>query len=293
MSTHTDPRLHIAFFGTPDFAVSILDELEKAGLVPSLIITNPDKPKGRKLLLTPPPVKTWASTRGIRVLQPETLKDAHLLQELRKERWDLFIVAAYGKIIPKEYIDLPLHRTLNVHPSLLPKFRGASPIQSAILNDDKHTGVSIMLLDEQMDHGPVIEKEAYTVKDWPKADELERTLATKGGALLARLIPQWIDRKIEAIPQEHHLATYTKKIVKTDGLIDLSADAYENFRKIQAFAGWPGAYFISSIGERVIISDASFESDRLEIKKVIPEGKKEIPYSAFLANTNRASTETL
>lgn len=286
----TNPKLHIAFFGTPEFAVDILNELEKAGLTPALVVTNPDKPKGRKLVLTPPPTKVWAEKRGIKVAQPDTLKDGKLLLELRKERWDLFIVAAYGKIIPKEYIDLPLHRTLNVHPSLLPKFRGASPIQSAMIADEKHTGVSIMVLDEEMDHGPILGQEDHVVKEWPRADELERALAQKGGALLARLIPQWIDRTIEATPQEHHLATYTKKISKTDGLIDLetiAADPYAAFRKIQAYAGWPGAYFMEPAEKdgapqkRVIISDASFENNELTISKVIPEGKKEMTYTAY------------
>lgn len=291
------PKLHIAFFGTPDFAVDILNELEKAGYTPALVVTNPDKPKGRKLVLTPPPTKIWAEKRNIKVAQPDTLRDGKLLQELRKERWDLFIVAAYGKIIPKEYIDLPLHRTLNVHPSMLPKFRGASPIQSAIIADEKHTGVSIMVLDEEMDHGPILGQEVYDVKEWPKADELERALAQRGGALLVHLIPQWIDRTIEAVPQEHHLATYTKKIAKTDGLIDLetiAADPYAAFRKIQAFAGWPGAYFMeasekesgaSGTGEakmkRVIISEASFENNELTIHKVIPEGRKEMTYATY------------
>lgn len=297
VSKSTDPKLHIAFFGTPEFAVDILNELEKAGLVPALVVTNPDKPKGRKLVLTPPPTKVWAEKRGIKVAQPETLRDGKLLQELRKERWDVFIVAAYGKIIPKEYIDLPLHRTLNVHPSLLPKFRGASPIQSAMIADEKQTGVSIMVLDEEMDHGPIIGQEEYVVKEWPKVNELERALAQRGGALLARLIPQWINRTIAAVPQEHHLATYTKKITKADGLIDLesvAADPYAAFRKIQAYAGWPGAYFMEPSKkqsgtsaeniqkvERVIISDASFENNELTIHKVIPEGKKEMTYAAF------------
>lgn len=297
VSKSPDPKLHIAFFGTPEFAVDILSELEKAGFTPALIVTNPDKPKGRKLVLTPPPTKVWAGKRGIKVAQPETLRDGKLLQELRKERWDLFIVAAYGKIIPKEYIDLPLHRTLNVHPSLLPKFRGASPIQSAMIADEKRTGVSIMVLDEEMDHGPVLGQEEYLVKEWPKVNELERALAQRGGALLARLIPQWINRTITAVPQEHHLATYTKKITKTDGLIDLetvATDPYAAFRKIQAYTGWPGAYFMepnenpetnpktsAANSKRVIISDASFENNELTIHKVIPEGKKEMTYAAF------------
>ncbi|MCI0542427.1 methionyl-tRNA formyltransferase, partial [bacterium] len=119
------------FFGTPDFAVGVLEELEKKGLLPSFVVTAPDKPKGRGLVLTPPPVKVWAEARGIKILQPEKL-DQNFIAELKKYSWDLFVVAVYGKIIPKEILLLPKHGALNVHPSLLPRLRGASPIQSAI-----------------------------------------------------------------------------------------------------------------------------------------------------------------
>lgn len=279
----------IAFFGTPELAVIVLEELKKAGFTPSLVVTNPDAPKGRKLVMTPPPVKVWAEKERIQVLQPATLKDGAVLNELKKTRWDLFIVAAYGKIIPKEIIDLPLHNTLNVHPSLLPKFRGASPIISAILEDEKETGVSIMILDELMDHGPVIAQEKVTFKEWPQAPEAEKQLAEIGGRLLAETIPKWISRDIEAVPQEHHLATFTKKITKADGLIDFKADPYLNFRKIQAFAGWPGTYFFVDIPEkdvvkqvRVVIKSAEFKGGELIIKTVVPEGKKEMKYEDFL-----------
>jgi methionyl-tRNA formyltransferase len=280
-------KLKIAFFGTPEFSVSILNELEKAGILPSLVVTNEDKPKGRKLILTPPPVKDWAVARNIAVIQPKTLRDGTVLADLRKERWDLFIVAAYGKIIPKEIIDLPLHRTLNVHPSLLPKFRGASPIESQILNDEEHVGVSIMILDEEMDHGPVVAQEEIAKKDigngdWPaRAHDLEKKSAEVGGALLARTIPLWIDRSVEAVEQEHHRATYTKKISKEDGLIDLSADPYQNFLKIRAYEGWPGTYFFVPENIRVVIKDAFYQNGNLVITRVIPEGKKEMSFEEF------------
>ena len=288
----------IAFFGTPEFAVTILNQLEKAGFLPSLVITNLDKPKGRKLVLTPPPVKEWVTKRNIKVIQPEKLTST-LLDELRAERWDMFIVAAYGKLIPKTFIELPLHGTLNVHPSLLPLFRGATPIQSAMLADAKQTGVSVMLIDEEMDHGPILGQAPYDIKtiksaagaggEWPKEPELEQTLGELGGTLLAELIPQWMDRKIQAVAQEHHLATYTKKITKADGLINLDDDPYLNFRKIQAFSGWPGAYFfIQKKGTsdtkqmRITITEAAFTDGQLRILKVIPDGRKEVDYASFL-----------
>ncbi len=278
-------NLRSVFFGTPDFAVIILDELEKVGILPTLIVTNPDRPKGRNLVLTPPPVKVWAQKRNIPFIQPETLKDHTLIDKLRKDRWDIFMVASYGKIIPKEIIDLPLHNTLNVHPSLLPKFRGPSPIHGAVLADEKKTGISIMVIDEEMDHGPILAQEIYEVKEWPPMEKLERDMGHAGGALLARVIPEWIERNIEAKPQEHHLATYTKKVSKADGLIDLTADPYLTFRKIQAYDGWPGTYFFTEkngVKTRVIIKKAHFDNGVLAIDRVLPEGKSEIDYQQFL-----------
>src|SRR3989344_3166071 len=145
------------FFGTPEFAVVVLDELKEHGLTPSLIVTAPDKKRGRKLLLTPQPVKIWAEKNNISILQPEKL-DSHFIQGLQHTTYDLFIVAAYGKIIPKSILSLPRHGALNVHPSLLPAFRGASPIQSAILYANI-TGTTIMLMDEVLDHGHIVAQE--------------------------------------------------------------------------------------------------------------------------------------
>lgn len=151
-------EIKYAYFGTDGFAVAILDELKKADLLPELIVTNPDKPKGRKLVMTPPEVKVWADENGIKTLQPEKL-DEDFINSLKKDEWDLFVVASYGKIIPEEIINLPKHKTLNVHPSLLPLYRGPSPIESAILDDSKETGVTIMRMDKKMDHGPILNQE--------------------------------------------------------------------------------------------------------------------------------------
>ncbi len=279
-SMHNQPnKLRIAFFGTPRFAVIILEQLEKAGLLPSLIVTNPDQPKGRGLEIAPPPVKVWAQAHNIPFIQPATLKDHTIISELRKERWDIFIVAAYGKILPKDIIDLPLHNTLNVHPSLLPKFRGPSPIHGAMLADEKVTGVSIMKLDEEMDHGPVLAQETYTVAEWPVMSELENILAEKGGALLAQTIPKWIERNVPSAEQEHHLATYTKKVTKNDGLIDLKADGYLNFRKYQAYENWPGTFFFAP--KRIIIKKASYKDGKFIIERIVPEGEKECDYNSY------------
>ncbi len=278
------------FFGTPRFATAVLDELAEAAPLwrglPALVVTLPDRPSGRGMQITSPPVKVWAQARRIPVIQPETLDDA-LLNTLRAENYSLFIVAAYGKILPKELLAIPKYGTLNVHPSLLPKLRGASPVRSAIISDDRATGVSIMLLDEQMDHGAVVAQASIEIekKDWPpQAPVLEELLARQGGQLLAEVIPEWVAGKITPEPQNDSEATYCKKIKKEDALLDLSADPYQNFLKIRAYEGWPGAYFFAKRDHREIrvkITDAQFASGKLEILKVIPEGKREMSYADF------------
>ncbi len=278
----------IVYFGTSEFATYVLDELEQASLLPDLIVCTPDKPQGRKLVLTPPPVKLWAQERGIEVLQPESLRKGNIEELLTNKapegKWDVFIVASYGKIIPDSILNIPTHKTLNVHPSLLPILRGPSPIESAMLQDLKHTGVSIMRLDAEMDHGPILTQEIYTVSEWPKREILELELAHRGGRLLSAILPQWINGDIKEIEQDHSKATYCKKIEKEEALLDLSADPYTNFRKIQAYSVWPRAYyFIEKDGKktRVVITEAEFADNQLIIKKVIPEGKREMTYAEF------------
>jgi len=274
-------EIKFAFFGTPKFAKIVLDELEKSGFIPSIIITTPDKPQGRKMILTPPPVKIWAEERNIPVLQPDSLNSKFQISNLK---FDLFIVASYGKIIPKEVLEIPQFGSLNVHPSLLPKLRGASPIESAILEENK-TGVSIMLIDEKMDHGPIVSQKEINIEDWPPYFEiLEEKLAIEGGKLLSEVLPLWISKKIEAKEQDHSQATFTKKIKKEDGLIDLNDDPEKNIRKIRAFSEWPGSYFfIEHKGKkiRILIKKASIVEGQLVLEKVLPEGKKEISYEEF------------
>ena len=284
-------KLNIAFFGTPESAVIVLDELKKAQLTPSLVVTAPDKPKGRKLILTPPAVKVWAEENKVNFVQPEEL-DETLLELLREDNFDLFVVASYGKILKKELLDIPKHGTLNVHPSLLPKFRGPSPIVSAILEDEKKTGVTIMLLDEGMDSGPIVAQASIEPEPWPpKASELEELLFTEGAKLLMEIIPEWIADKIKPEAQDENEATFTKKIKKEDGLIELDGDAYQNLLKIKAFDQWPTVYFFTPRPDldekrsnlvRVKITDAEIDDNKLKINKVIPEGKKEMNYEDFL-----------
>lgn len=275
----------IAFFGTPDFAVRILDVLERRDFTPAVIITAPDKPKGRKLVMTPPPVKLWAEKRERTVLQPMRLDQA-FLDTLASHECDLFIVAAYGKIIPEALLALPAHGTLNVHPSLLPLLRGSSPIESAILEGLDETGVTIMVLDRELDHGPIIAQVRLPLDGTEKAGDLERALADMGAELLAESIPGWIESAITAEEQKHDDATFTKKIKKEDGLLDLATDPLTNWRKFRAYDMWPGTYFFATKKNgaqiRVVIKDAAFENGIFTVTRVIPEGKKEMPYEDFL-----------
>ncbi len=272
------------YFGTPEFSVTVLEALEARGYIPSLIVTQEDKPQGRHLLITPPEVKVWANARGIEVFQPKTLKDESVYSKLSSLNSQLFIVAAYGKLIPNTILDIPTHKTLNIHPSLLPIHRGPSPIQEAILKDSG-TGVSIIRLDEAMDHGPIVAQRSADIPDWPPYRyELEHTLAKLSGELLADTIPGWIDGTISEVEQDHNEATFTKKIEKEDGHISLEDDADTNNRKVRAYCGWPKAFaYFEKADERIraIITRSHIENGEFVIEKVIPEGKKEIAFEDF------------
>lgn len=248
-----DPRF--IFFGTTPLAEGVLDELSKAGFDPE------------------------------RVVASEKVTPA-FIDELSSSPWDVFIVASFGQILPKRLIELPKHGTLNVHPSLLPRLRGASPIRSAILLDEKTTGVSIMLMDDKMDHGPLIAQKKITVEPWPPHGKaLDDKLAREGGKLLAQVLPLWLGGKLQPQEQNHDLATYTKKFVKEDGLLDLKDDAHKNLLKLRAFEGWPGAFtYFERAGKkiRVQILDAHVDGGDFVIDRVKPEGRNEMAFPDFL-----------
>ncbi len=276
--------INFAFFGTDEFAVTVLETLKSRGLTPALIVTTPDKPKGRKLILTPPPAKVWAESQSIKVLQPEKLKDEAFLKELGAA-WDLFIVAAYGKIIPESVFTIPKYKTLNIHPSLLPILRGPSPVATAMLHDMRNTGVTIMQIDKEMDHGPIIAQKAEHIESWPERDALEKHFAIEGANLLADSLEQYMKGKLQPRPQDDAEASYCQFITKDMGLLDLNANTYDNWRKIQALHGWPGTYFfVEHSGKkiRVAVRKAAFADGSLTIETVVPGGKKEMPYADFL-----------
>lgn len=288
IQTTMDKNLKFVFFGTDEFSIQVLETLKRGGFLPSLIITVPDQPKGRKLIPTPPPVKLWAEQNNIAIAQPASLKDFDLASYMTFDIANLkfSLVASYGKIIPQSILDLPKFGTLNIHPSLLPKYRGATPLESAILSGDKKTGVTIIVLDTQMDHGPILAQKEISLSDWnPFYEELRAKLAEEGANLLTEYLPAWLDGKIKAGEQDHSSATFTKKITKEDGLINFDDQPEINFRKIRALTPWPGAYFFIKHNDRndfrVIIKSAHMENGNLVIDRVLPEGKKEMDWGSF------------
>lgn len=260
------------FFGTPRFAEISLRTLCEGGLEPVSVVCNPDKPQGRKKIPTPPAVKVYAEKRGIEVFQPQN-KDE--LTKYFSEKKDFYaVVAAFNMIIPPLVLSHFLE-VVGIHPSLLPLYRGPSPIQSAILEEASQTGVSLYLLDEKMDHGPVIASESIPIGDDDTYLSLETKLATLGGALALSSLPTLEKGDVSAQEQNHKKATYTKKFVTEDGYVDLSVDDPEIiFRKIKALYPEPGVYtFIE--GKRIKILSAHREDKDIIIDTIVPEGKKE------------------
>lgn len=206
---------------------------------------------------------------------------------------DLNIVVAYGKIMPEDLLNLPKFGSINIHYSLLPKYRGASPVESVILNNDKETGITIQQMEYKMDAGPIIATEIVSINENEKAPDLRKRLIKIGGELLVKVLPEISQAKIDPIKQDETQATFCKKIKKEDGLINLNDEGFTNYNKFRAYSAWPRTYFFSALGgsassgeneKRVIITDAILENGEFIIKKVIPEGKKEITWEDFIRN---------
>ncbi len=275
MST-PNPKINFAFWGTPDVAEKTLEILKQAGYLPSIVITSPDARSGRKMLLTAPLVKTWAILNNIPYLQPEKL-DEEFAQKISVLSLDLSIVVAYGKIIPEKIIFSPKLGSVNIHYSLLPKYRGASPVESTILNNEKETGVTIQQMEFKLDAGAILAQEKTEIQPDEKTPELKDRLISIGGNLLTQILPNLIADKIKPLPQDESLSTHCKKIKKEDGLIDLGGDALTNYNKFRAYATWPRTYFFQE-EKRLIITSAKLENNQFIIEKVIPEGGKEVVY---------------
>ena len=230
--------------GTPGYAVPVLETLVSAGFKVVGAYTQPDKPRGRGRAPEPSPVKTWAQQQGLKVFQPESLRREGTQAELASLHADAIVVAAYGKILPSTVLSTPEHGCLNVHPSLLPKYRGPSPVATAILEGETGTGTSIILLDEGMDTGPILANRELVnpPREGATGEEVTWSLFKLGAELMADTLPRWLRGEIVPKAQDEKQATVTKKLEKHDGEADwvLPADVLK--RRLRAFTPWPGLF---------------------------------------------------
>ena len=235
--------LRIIFMGTPELAATSLAALlRESAFAIVAVVTQPDRPKGRDLKLQPSPVKQLALSAGLPVLQPAKAREESFLAELKTRQPDLIAVAAFGQILPKSLLEIPRLGCLNVHTSLLPKYRGASPIQSAILNGETETGVTIMQMDVGLDTGAILTQRPTPIHPEDNAATLHDRLALLGAELLVETIPAYAVGTIQPQPQAHELATHVAKIKKEDGRIDWTQPAPAIWNRIRAFTPWPGAF---------------------------------------------------
>jgi methionyl-tRNA formyltransferase len=234
-------RPRIVFMGTPEFAVPSLAALFEVGEVVA-VVTQPDKPKGRGQALAISPVKAFAQERGVPVLQPAKLRTPPFSEELRKLAPDVCVVTAYGKILPKDVLEAPAHGCLNVHASLLPRFRGAAPIQWAIASGDAETGVSLMVMDEGLDTGPVLAEKRLPIVPDETSATLHDKLSKLGGELLREFLPTYLRGELKPVPQPAEGVVLAPLIQKEDGRLDFTRAAVEWVRRVRAFTPWPGTY---------------------------------------------------
>ena len=244
-----DPR--VIFAGTPDFALASLSALVKAGFAPVAVLTQPDRPAGRGKRMTASPVKRFATERGIPVMQPTTLRDEGIVNELQALEPDVMIVAAYGLILPQNVLDIPGRGCVNVHASLLPRWRGAAPIPAAILAGDETSGVCLMAMTAGLDCGPVFASASLAISADETAGELHDRLAKLGSELLVAELGDILDKKITAVPQDESAATYAGKIQTRDARLDWSQSASDLARCVRAYSPVPGAFFFVDESLRV------------------------------------------
>ncbi|MCB0213133.1 MAG: methionyl-tRNA formyltransferase, partial [Anaerolineae bacterium] len=243
----------VVFMGTPDFAVPSLKALIAGPYALVGVVTQPDRPSGRGKRLTPPPVKVVAKEADIPVLQPRTLKAAEAFEALASFQPDLIVVAAFGQILRKNVLDLPRFGCINVHASLLPRWRGAAPITAAILAGDDEAGVTIMHMDEGLDTGPMIAKRAIPMTAEHTGGTLTGALAELGSHLLIDTLPDWLAGTLTPQPQPDAMVTFAPRLDKKEGLLDWSLPAVEIERKVRAFDPWPGTFTFGPKGQIKIL----------------------------------------
>ena len=292
----------IVFMGSPDFSLPVLRALYKTYPVVG-VVTQPDRTAGRGRELKPPPVKVLALELGIPLIQPEKLREADAMEQLRAWAPDAIVVAAFGQILRPEVLNLPRFGCINVHASLLPRWRGAAPINSAILHGDEETGVTIMKMDVGLDTGPILSQRAMRIQPDETAGSLFDKLSTLGADLLLETLPGYFSGEIEPCPQLEEGVTYAGLMKKEEGRLDFSQPALELERKVRAFNPWPGTYFEwdenllkvhragvgagkQREGQRLVVDGlpAVGTSDGvLLLEEVQPAGKKPMSGKAFLS----------
>lgn len=255
--------------GTPDFALPVLEAALHLGATVVGVYTRPDKPQGRGLKVEPPPVKRYALERGLPVFQPTSLRNPAAQAELAALKPDVVLVAAYGRILPSEVLAIPPKGALNVHPSLLPRYRGPSPVVTAILDGVERTGVTLYLMDAGMDTGPVLAQREEPV--WPDdtAESLTRRLFRVGADLVVDVLPRWVAGTVAPVPQDETQATVTRLVTREDGEADWRLPATTLHRRLRAYAPWPGLY-TRWRGRNLKIVDACPVAGRAEPGLVVP-----------------------
>ncbi len=307
--------MKVVFMGTPDFALGTLDAIEAAGHEIVLVVSQPDRPKGRGNAMQAPPVKEWAMERNIPVFQPERIRKPENIEELRKYPADIFVVAAFGQILPEEILNMPRLGCINVHASLLPKYRGAAPIQWSILNGDAVTGVTIMQMGIGLDDGDILTQVEVPIESEDTGGSLFDKLAIAGGKLCAETMEKLDRGEITPIPQDSELATHVGMIKKELGKLDFTRPAKELECYIRGLNPWPSAYtkmdgktlkiwratvlpeVTGTPGEVIEVTKDSMViacgEGALSLTEVQLEGKKRMPIADFLRGYNVEAHTTL
>ena len=306
-------EVRTVFMGTAELACPCLEALATSTQFHVVgVVTQPDRPKGRELRLQPPPVKITAQQFSIPVYQPEKIRHAAAIESLTLLKPDLIVVAAYGQILPRVVLQLPIRGCINVHASLLPKHRGAAPIQWAIINNDATTGITIMKMDEGLDTGDILSQETTPILETDDAQSLHDRLARIGANLLIKTLNDFLSGNISPQQQTNSEATYARKITKEDGLIDWNQPALAIWNRIRAFSPWPGAFsFWEQESEKILIKIwqakvintiqgppgqileansngivVACENGAVQITELQREGKRRLSTSAFLAGVS-------
>ena len=292
----------IVFMGSPDFSLPSLRELAKKYEITG-VVTQPDRASGRGRTLKPPPVKVLAQELGIPIIQPEKLKQPDAMEQLQQWSPDLIVVAAFGQILRKDVLELPKYGCINVHASLLPRWRGAAPINAAILHGDEETGVTIMQMDVGLDTGPMLAKRSIRIKPDDTAGSVFETLSTLGADLLIETLPGYLTGEITPQPQPEKGETYAPMLKKEEGRLDFTQDVYSLERRVRAFNPWPGTFMDlygvnlkihrahveqgdAPAGERLIVQNQPAVGARggiLVLDEVQPAGKKSMSGRSYLA----------